>query len=421
MKILLCGANGFIGRALARRLRRAGHEVIGTARRPPDRKNWIAADFNTDHSPEDWLPRLEGIDMVINAAGILREGPKSRFVDVHYRAPIALFNAAVKAKLKKVIQISALGADEGAESEYHQSKKKADDYLAALRINWTIVQPSLVYGPGGTSAQLFNQLAALPILLLPAGGKQLVQPIHIDDLCEAVLRLIDNDANACRRIPLVGPEPISLRDWLLSLRKQMNLGSVCILPVPMLIMRPMAAIAGLFNSTLLAPDTLRMLQRGNTASDSAVRTLLGHQARPVNGFIPPNEARHAADSARIGWLLPLMRWSVALLWIVTGILSLGFYPVKESYALLEQVHIRGSPATIALYGAAALDIALGLGVLFLRGRRWLWQAQIAVMLCYTALITIFLPAFWLHPFGPLLKNIPLLVLMLALLEFERRA
>jgi len=67
-----------------------------------------------------------------------------------------------------VVQISALGADTNARSAYHLSKRAADDVLRGLPLRAAIVQPSLVYGPGGTSAALFNKMAMAPLLPLPA-------------------------------------------------------------------------------------------------------------------------------------------------------------------------------------------------------------------------------------------------------------
>jgi hypothetical protein len=106
-------------------------------------------------------------------------------------------------------------------------------------------------------------------------------------------------------------------------------------------------------------------------------------------------------------------------WIVTAIVSFGVYPVAESYALLAGVGLKGLPAAFALYGAALLDLAFGIGIFVLRDRRWLWRAQMALIVAYSIIIAIHLPEFWLHPFGPLLKNVPLLAAILLLHEFDR--
>jgi hypothetical protein len=119
-------------------------------------------------------------------------------------------------------------------------------------------------------------------------------------------------------------------------------------------------------------------------------------------------------------LHPLRRVSVAAVWIATGVVSAGLYPVEESLALLARVGLTGTPALVALYGAAALDIAIGIAILTLRCRRMLWLLQLAVIAAYTALITVFLPEQWLHPYGPILKNLPMLAAILLLHQLEER-
>ena len=72
-----------------------------------------------------------------------------------------------------------------------------------------------------------------------------------------------------------------------------------------------------------------------------------------------------------------------------------------------------------LAGAAAIDIALGIATLVARSR-WLWRFQIAIIVAYTAIISVGLPEFWAHPFGPVLKNLPILAALLLLLQLEDR-
>jgi hypothetical protein len=161
-----------------------------------------------------------------------------------------------------------------------------------------------------------------------------------------------------------------------------------------------------------------MLLRGNVASAAGISAVLGRAPRPVESFIDERAAPAIANEARLGWLLPLLRYAVAIVWIVTGVVSLGVYPVAGSYALLARVGLTGAAASIALYGAALLDLAFGVGSLALRRRRWLWRAQMLVIVGYTAIISFCLPEFWLHPYGPLTKNLPMLAGILALHELE---
>jgi DoxX-like family len=113
----------------------------------------------------------------------------------------------------------------------------------------------------------------------------------------------------------------------------------------------------------------------------------------------------------------LMRYSLAIVWIVTGILSFGIYPQQDSFALLARIGIEGSAASAALYLGSTANIVFGLMTLFAPSKT-LWQVQAALVIIYTVVISIYLPEFWLHPFGPILKNIPFLTLLWLLCKHE---
>jgi uncharacterized protein YbjT (DUF2867 family) len=424
--ILLAGASGFIGRHLAEALLAAGHSVVAALRHPRGiaRRGYVEveADFSRSLHPEDWLPRLVGVDIVINAVGIIREAPGQSFELLHERAPQALFCACREAGVKLVLQISALGADAQAHSAYHRSKKAADDYLRGLDLPAVIIQPSLVYGPDGASARLFGTLAALPLLALPRGGVQQVQPLHIDDLCAAVLHLVAAPVAQSVTLAAVGPQPLSLAEFLAQLRAAMGLPRAPLLALPLGFARIAAHAGAMLPGSLLDDETLAMLERGNVADATDFCRVLGHAPRAPRDFIGRDEAKTLRLTAQLGWLLPLLRWSIALVWIVTGIVSLGLYPLERSYALLAAAGVPAAAAPLMLVGAALLDLAFGIFSIALpaRRRRPLWIAQLALILFYTAVISIRLPEFWLHPYGPLLKNLPLLAAIWLLSELERQ-
>ena len=423
--ILITGITGFIGSHVAAALAGRGHQVIGTVR--PHHKDGneadsyclIPVDYIHDFDVNIWKPRLEGVDVVVNAVGILRQHGQQTFEALHYRAPRALFGACAAEGIK-VVQMSALGADENARSRYHLSKKMADDALLASGNRAVIVQPSLVYGPGGVSARLFNLIAALPIIPLPGQGNQEIQPIHIDDLTCAVTELVETDRYLGQRVPLVGPEALTLQRYLSELRSLMGLGRGIFVQTPIFWVNIAAQLGQRLGKGLLDVESWQMLQRGNTADPGTTRELLGHEPRPVNQFISPWNIRESRLAALLGWLQPILRLSIAAVWLIAGIVSMGVYPVEESYAMLARVGITGTLAPLALYGAAALDIAFGLGTLFLRHRRLLWIAQATLICVYTLTITVYLPEFWLHPFGPLAKNLPILAVICLLYELEKR-
>ena len=390
--------------------------------RPGDRTagaTVIGGDFTRDHSVEVWAPRVTGVDVVINTVGILREHGAQSFAAVHVRAPCALFAAAAQAGVRLIVQISALGADADARSRYHLSKKQADDFLAALPVPSAIVQPSLVFGSDGASARLFALLASLPLVPLPGGGRQRIQPLHVDDLTAAILHLLAQPPAGSVRLTLAGPRALALRDYLQVLRGALGLGSLRVLPVPVAFARGAAQLSALLPHALLDRETLQMLERGNTADPAPLRALLGRAPRAPERFIAPHETDWLRMRARLDWLLPVLRVAVALVWIVTGIVSFGLYPAADSYALLARTGVPPALAPLLLYGAAALDLAIGIGILVLRRRAWLWLAQAALILLYTAIISVRLPEFWLHPYGPILKNLPMLAVIWVLYEFEK--
>lgn len=113
----------------------------------------------------------------------------------------------------------------------------------------------------------------------------------------------------------------------------------------------------------------------------------------------------------------LIRLTLAAMWLATGALSLGIYPRADSLSLLERIGLHGTTALITLYLAAALDIVLGLLTLF-RPSQFLWQAQAMLIVAYTLIISLWLPEFWLHPFGPILKNLPVLMLLWLLNKYD---
>jgi uncharacterized protein YbjT (DUF2867 family) len=421
MKILLAGATGFVGARLAYALAERGHVVIAAGRRSTGRAHpriaFVAADFERDVAAADWVPRLAGIDAVVNAVGILREQGHARFEPLHTQA---LFAAAATAGVRRVVQISALGADAAARSRYHLSKKAADDFLRGLPLDWVVVRPSLVYGPGGASTSLFTMLASLPFVPTPGRGEQLVQPVHVDDVVQGIVSLIEAPVAQRRDVDFVGPAPLTLREYLAELRKALGLGETRFVAIPLAALQLAARIGDWLPGSLLDTDTLAMLVRGNTGDAAALTALLQREPRGSGSLVSAAEAPAARTLARLRWLLPVLRSSIAAVWLWTGVVSLGLHPVASSYALLERVGATGAFAALLLYGAAALDLALGFATLVLRRRRRLWLVQIALIVAYTALISVRMPEFWLHPFGPLLKNLPMLAALWLLYELEPR-
>jgi len=422
--ILIAGASGFIGARLAAACTLAGDTVICAGRRadgpglPGTRA--LRLDYTAMPSAAQLEDALRGVDVVVNAVGILREHGAQTFEALHVAGPVALFTAAARAGVRRIVQVSALGAEAGAVANYHSSKHRADLALAALPVDWVIVQPSLVYGAGGTSARLFELLASLPWVPVPGRGEQRVQPVHVQDLITALITLVHSPAVVRGVVPVAGPQPLALRQFLLELRAALGLPPTRALPMPLPLMRLAAAVGDHLRGALLDRETLGMLTRGNITDPEPLARLLGRSALPVSRFVAPERRAERGVAASLRWLATLLRVSIAAMWLIAAVVSVGPYPVASSRALLTSIGIPASLAPAALYGAAGLDFVLGVLTLLPWRARWLWNAQIALVLAYTLILSARLPALWLEPFGPVAKNLPLLALLLALREMEGR-
>lgn len=426
MRVLVIGAYGFIGSHITAALTAADHEVVCAVRgaRLDSRFRGlkaIACDMTTDIDPGEWLPRLDGIDAVVNCAGILRETRHNTFRAVHEQAPAALFQACMQRGIRRVIQISALG--DPADGEFIASKHRGDQALAALPLDGLILRPSLVYSVhgsyGGTS--LLRAMSALPwILPVPGKGNQQVQPIAASDVGAAVVAAL----TAPRQIiELVGPEVISLRDYLLTWRHWLGFSAARIIAVPSATIRMVATVSEWIGNGPLGLTMARMLERGNVGSPDALqhmRNALDLTPRALTRVLDESPS-HVQDRwhARLYFLLPALRISMALLWIVSGVVGWMTPMAKISAATPDRAF---SPDTLLAMARSTGTIDLLLGVLCLTRWRspWVLSLMWVMLLGYTVGIGILWPVHWLDPFGGLLKNIPLMLVLIILLVTDER-
>lgn len=272
MHILLTGASGFLGGHLARALAAAGHHVVPVSRRH-------GVDFARMRAPTDWRGWLVGVDAVINCVGIIGETRSQKFAALHTQAPCALFRACVEAGVRRVVQVSALGADGHAFSAYHLSKRAADDCLRGLDVDWFVLRPSLAYGPGGQSAALFMRLAAALVIPVIGDGQQMVQPVHVSDVVATVLRCLGSAAPR-QTLDVVGPQSFTFVEWLQTMRQAQGKPRGTVLRVPQGLVRR-AAWWLQHVWPLAQPDNLRMLAQGYRADPVPLAHFLGYAPTPV--------------------------------------------------------------------------------------------------------------------------------------------
>lgn len=430
MRVLVTGAYGFIGAHVVATLTAAGHDVVCAVRHARIDSRFpglvaIGCDMNADVRVEDWLPRLEGIDAVVNAAGILREGTSARFINVHERSPLALFDACARKGIRRVIQISALGNP--ADGEFIASKHRCDEAMRSIDTACVVMRPSLVYSArgsyGGTS--LLRALCALPFVLpLPGAGMQSVQPIAAEDVGAAVAASLSRPAGMYELLELVGPETMPLRAYLLAWRRWLGFPTPLLMRTPMFFTRLAAVIGERFSDGPLGQTMTRMLERGNIGAEGAPDHL-----RQFSGTTPRSLTRALAEApsqvqdrwhARLYFLLPLVRSLMALLWIASGLV--GWLTPRARLLDATPASAVLSPESLVMLARATGSLDLLLGVLCLA--RWrpkmVLSGMFAMLLGYTLVIGMAWPTHWLDPFGGLLKNVPLMGLLLLLLATEDR-
>ncbi|MDR1462757.1 MAG: SDR family oxidoreductase [Azoarcus sp.] len=410
MKVLLCGADGFLGQAIHRALAAAGHQVIRGVhhlRHPGD----IAIDYQRDLRPEVWLPRLEGVDAIVNAVGILRERQAGDFARIHHHAPAALFRAASMAGIKKIVQISALGAP--ASMPYLASKYAADAaLLETMPENATILRPALIFGPEGASTRFFLTIASLPILCIPRGVGEL-RPVHVEDVAQSVAACLAMPAAPSRVRRLCGPRALGYADWMETYRKLMKLPPAPQLPVPAFVMAAAARCAGMFRASLLSRDTWTMMKHGNRADTGDTADIPAPPPRDPAAFASPEDAARLRLPALAAWRRPMLIGVLAAIWLLTAFVSAGIFPITESLELLRPFGLTGTAALATLALATAFDALMGILTLIRPGRK-LWLFQFALVAAYTLAICWRLPEFLLHPFGPVLKNLAIAALIVQL-------
>ena len=425
MRVLLTGAYGFIGSAIASALLRAGHVVVPAVRRPRAGDDpVIACDMGRDVRPENWLPLLAGIDAVVNCAGILRERRGESFQAVHVDAPMALFEACMRLGVRRVVQVSALGNP--VDAEFLASKHRCDAALAKLPLDWTVLRPSVVYSPmgafGGTS--MLRAMACLPgVLFVPGRGEQRIQPVDLADLAASVVACLASPASHRQVIEIAGPQVLTITDYLLSWRRWFGLEAPRLVQVPQWLTSAGCQVGEWLRLGPLGRTMQRMLDHDNVAALDVLprmEAILGVRPAALGDALV---ARPCQVQDRLHaftyFLYPLMLAAIVVIWLVSGVT--GFVtPQDEVRAIFEKGGLPGALGPPLVWLVSLLDFALGVLVLVPRFAQVSLLLMLASVLGYTLLIGTLWSASWFDPFGGLLKNLALIPALLYLLAWNRQ-
>ncbi|MBO9575385.1 MAG: SDR family oxidoreductase [Sphingobium sp.] len=417
MRILLLGAGGFIGRHIVAELLRGGHEVVAVVRRAHglDRAfpavRFVEMDLAGAVQLADWGPLLHGVDLIVNAAGLLR-GPAMEAV--HVAMPRALHAAAVQAGVRRAVLISAISARGDVATDYARTKLAGEEALRQSGLNWTILRPSLVYGEGsygGTS--LMRGLAGLPFLLPIAGkGNFAFSPIHVQDLARTVRIVCEDECFAAQAIEPVGPNTIDLKGLLQRYRNWLGFGPAWTVPIPMPFMTLLGRLGDLLGDGPVSSNSLRQMVAGNAGDSTRFAAEIGFVPRSLDEALRDHPAQvQDRWHARLFFMAPAIKAVLILLWLASGLLGL-FHGAADTDAFIAVAGLDPGLATPLRIGTSLLDFLLAGLVLIDRRARWSTVAQFAVVLGYTVVLGAVLPGLWSDPLGPLLKNLPVMLLIL---------
>lgn len=290
-RICLIGGSGFIGSYIAERL--AEQEVsltIATRNRDRHKASLIVLPktelVSTNvHHPLALQELLTGHDTVISMVGILH-GTRKQFETAHVDLLDKIIAACHKQGVRRIIHISALGADPHGPSDYQQTKGIAEQHLRDSGLDWTILRPSVVFGRGDSFLTLFaGLLDKLPLLPL-AGAHTRFAPIWADDLARAVVACLQNPHSVGQSLDLTGPRSYTLAELVRYVGRLRGTPRPVIgLPqgLAMLQARLMELLPG---SPLMSRDNVRSVSVDNVSPHPFPSDLLGFAPTPLEVIAP---------------------------------------------------------------------------------------------------------------------------------------
>ena len=272
--VTIFGGSGFIGRHLVKKLANKGFRIRVAVRNPhlagflkiPGKVGQIELHQSNIRDKESIDRVIQGSDIVVNLVGIISETSNQKFNNLHISGIDQISKLAKKNNVRKLIHLSAIGANINSSSRYAFTKGKGEIVLRKNFASATIIRPSIVFGPEDKFFNRFAGIARLsPFLPLFGGGKSKFQPVYVEDLCDAIIKSAENSSLESQIIELGGPQIYDFKQLMEILLKTIKRKRILIsLPIGV------AYVTGfLFNklpNPLLTIDQVRLLETDNIVS-----------------------------------------------------------------------------------------------------------------------------------------------------------
>ena len=281
--VTIFGGSGFVGRYIARRMANEGWRVRVAVRRPNEaifvkpygavgQVEPILANIRDDRSV---AAAIDGADAVVNCVGILAEQGANSFDAVQADGAARVARIAASSGVERFVQISAIGADVEAESDYSRTKAEGEAAVLEHMHNAVILRPSIVFG---TEDQFFNRFADMTRMspMVPViGASTRFQPVYVDDVAKAAVKGVLGQAQP-GIYELGGPEVMTFRELMQMMLEEIRRRRL-VVSVPMWVGRVMGTSFDILNSISLGlikgpvtRDQVRNLANDNVVSDDAM-------------------------------------------------------------------------------------------------------------------------------------------------------
>jgi NADH dehydrogenase len=278
--ILVTGGTGFVGSHLIRRLRQKDLPVRAIVRDPA--KAGALRDLGVEVVAGDVTdrPSLEGaangVERVIHLVGIIQEAPGQTFQGIHVEGTQNIVEAAKKAGIGRFIHQSALGTRPDAKSRYHTTKWTAEEIVRSSGMDWTILRPSLIYGPGDKfTIRMSGMLKLSPVVPVVGSGRSKVQPIYIDDVISCLEQIASADGRGNRVYEIGGPEQLTYTELLETIAQVLGIRRPTV-HMPLALMKPVARmLEAILPNPPVTVDQITMLQEDNICSLKDLREVFG--------------------------------------------------------------------------------------------------------------------------------------------------